>query len=56
MISERDHRKTVEELEVIISRYEEVVEALVGDNGLGRYTHEELLDYIQDLLKAYQSQ
>tara|TARA_R110002074_G_scaffold104230_4_gene225027 strand:- start:14101 stop:14268 length:168 start_codon:yes stop_codon:yes gene_type:complete len=54
MISESDHRKTVEELEILISRYEELVEALVGDNGLGRYTHEELLDFIQDLLKEYQ--
>ena len=56
MISESDHRKTVEELEVQISRYEEVVEALVGDYGMDRYTHEELLDYIQDLLETYQSQ
>ena len=36
-------------------KYFELVEALVGEYGVERYTHEELLDYINDLVKEYQS-
>ena len=30
---------------------EEIYEALVGDNGMKRYTHEELIEYIEELLE-----
>ena len=30
---------------------EEIYEALVGDNGMERYTHEELLEYIYEWKK-----
>mgnify|MGYP003657400594 CR=1 FL=1 len=36
-------------------KYFELAEALVGEYGVERYTHQELLDYIHDLVKAYQS-
>jgi len=32
-----------------ISKYEELCEALVGDNSTKRYTHEDILSYVYNL-------
>jgi len=34
-----------------ISKYEELCEALVGDNSTERYTHEDIVSYIYNLKK-----
>jgi len=44
------NRKRITQLE---AEKEEVYEMMVGDDGINRYTHEEIMERIKDLYEAY---
>lgn len=47
-------KKCADERREYKSKLEEIYEMLVGDDGLNRYTQEEIIDRIQEYYGAYQ--